>query len=58
MNLVKVMWKDHSDKDLVNLVETYKIDVSAKLKTGFLTNRREVELALTNFEFTYFKKKC
>jgi len=51
------IWKDHSDKELVNLTEVYKLPV-AKMVSGFLSNRSEVEIALTEFEEKYFKKKC
>ena len=44
------MWKDHSDKELVELAITYKLTVQAKIVRGILTNRKVLEEMLTMFE--------
>ena len=47
------MWADHSDAELVDLLETYKIELDANLVDGVLENRAEVEVALTDFEMIH-----
>lgn len=53
MRFERMMWKDHSDKELVDLCEIYQLNV-ARTSSGFLTNREEVERELSIFETDYF----
>ena len=47
------MWADHSDAELIDLLDTYKIELEANLVDGVLENRAEVEVVLTDFEMQY-----